>query len=93
MPSAQLSFYSNMASGGCYLDFIAEELPKTMREFFHFSDKRENNFVAGSSMGGYGAFKLALTKPEQYAAAASLSGSLDLATMAQQMSANPGQKR
>jgi S-formylglutathione hydrolase FrmB len=93
MPSAQLSFYSNMASGGRYLDFIAEELPKTMRGFFHFSDKRENNFVAGSSMGGYGAFKLALTKPEKYAAAASLSGSLDLAAMAQQMSADPRAKK
>ena len=30
-------------------------------------------------MGGYGAFKLALNKPEQYAAAASLSGALDVA--------------
>jgi S-formylglutathione hydrolase FrmB len=29
-------------------------------------------------MGGYGAFKLALTYPEQYAAAASLSGALDI---------------
>jgi putative tributyrin esterase len=32
------------------------------------------------SMGGYGAFKLALAHPERYAAAASLSGVLDLSS-------------
>ena len=39
---------------------------------------RKDNFVAGLSMGGYGAFKLALTYPERFAAAASLSGALDI---------------
>ncbi len=52
MPSAGLSFYSNMVSGGAYLDFVADELPKIMQQFFNFSDKREDNFIAGSSMGG-----------------------------------------
>jgi S-formylglutathione hydrolase FrmB len=45
---------------------------------FSLSTKREDNFVAGLSMGGYGAFKLALTHPERYAAAASLSGAVDI---------------
>jgi putative tributyrin esterase len=39
--------------------------------------------VAGLSMGGYGAFKLALTHPDRYAAAASLSGALDIVDAAQ----------
>lgn len=34
------------------------------RSFFPLSDKREENFVAGLSMGGYGAIKLGLRKPE-----------------------------
>ena len=34
-------------------------------------------------MGGYGAFKLALTYPERYGAAASLSGTLDVVRLAQ----------
>ena len=34
--------------------------------------------VGGLSMGGYGAFKLALSLPERYSAAASLSGALDI---------------
>jgi putative tributyrin esterase len=33
--------------------------------------------VAGLSMGGYGAFKLAMSCPEKFCAAASLSGALD----------------
>jgi putative tributyrin esterase len=72
-----------MAYGGRYFDYVADELPVIMRSFFHFSNRREDNFVAGLSMGGYGAFKLALTRPEQYAAAASLSGALNIATLAE----------
>ena len=78
MPAVQVSYYTNMVSGGRYFDYVADELPALMREFFHFSARREDNFVAGLSMGGYGAFKLALSRPEQYAAAASLSGVLDV---------------
>jgi putative tributyrin esterase len=78
MPAVQLSFYTNMETGGRFFDYITDELPVIMRDFFHFSARREDNFIAGLSMGGYGAFKAALTKPEQYAAAASLSGALDI---------------
>lgn len=77
MPFANVSFYHNMAGGGAYGDFIDEELPEIARSFFPLSDRREDNFVAGLSMGGYGAMKLALKYPERYAAAASLSGALD----------------
>jgi S-formylglutathione hydrolase FrmB len=48
------------------------------RDFFPLSEKREDNFVAGLSMGGYGALKLALNCPEKFKAAASLSGAVDL---------------
>ncbi len=81
MPAVQLSFYTNMEYGGRYFDYVTEELPAIMREFFHFSARREDNFVAGLSMGGYGAFKCALARPEHYAAAASLSGALDIAAL------------
>ncbi len=78
MPQVHRSFYTDMAEGGRYWTFISEELPTLARSFFPLSHQREDNFVAGLSMGGYGAFKLALRKPEQYAAAASLSGALDM---------------
>jgi len=49
-----------------------------VHSLFPLSSDRKDNFVAGLSMGGYGAFKLAFTYPERFAAAASLSGGLDL---------------
>ncbi|MFB9328629.1 alpha/beta hydrolase [Paenibacillus aurantiacus] len=77
MPAVGRSFYANMKQGYDYWDFISEELPALARSFFPISEKREDNFVAGLSMGGYGAFKLALSHPDRFAAAASLSGALD----------------
>lgn len=79
MPSVSLSWYANTAYGQRYFTFIAEELPELCRGFFPLSDKREDNFIAGLSMGGYGAFLHALRHPERFAAAASLSGVLDIA--------------
>ena len=78
MPSVDRSFYANMRSGYRYWDFIADELPEICRRFFPISTEREDVFAAGLSMGGYGAFKLALARPEAVSAAASLSGALDL---------------
>ena len=78
MPAVQRSFYADMASGPRYWTFISEELPALARSFFPLSSAREETFAAGLSMGGYGAFKLALTYPERYAAAASLSGAVDI---------------
>ena len=77
MPAVHRSFYTDMARGYRYWTFVSEELPELARGFFHLSDAREDNFVAGLSMGGYGAFKMALRCPERFAAAASLSGAVD----------------
>lgn len=78
MASAGNSFYTDMSHGGKYFTFISEEVPKFARAMFPLSDKREDNFVAGLSMGGYGAFKLALANPSMFECAASLSGVLDI---------------
>lgn len=77
MPAVGRSYYADMAHGQKYWTFLSDELPRVCRRMFRLSDRREDNFVAGLSMGGYGAFKLALNFPERYAAAASLSGALD----------------
>jgi putative tributyrin esterase len=78
MPDVHLSFYTDMAYGGRYWTFISQELPALAQRIFPLSTDRADNFVAGLSMGGYGAFKLALAYPERFAAAASLSGALDI---------------
>ncbi|MFM5905014.1 MAG: alpha/beta hydrolase [Micrococcales bacterium] len=80
MPQVHRSFYSNMELGLPYWDYISTEVPNFARQMLRISSKREDNFLAGLSMGGYGAFKLALRNPERYAAAASLSGALGLST-------------
>ena len=79
MPAVHRSYYTNMGEGLRYWDFNSEELPALARGMFPLSARRADNFVAGLSMGGYGAFKLALRQPERFAAAASLSGVLDIA--------------
>jgi putative tributyrin esterase len=84
MPAVNRSFYTDMEAGYKYWTFISEELPTLARSFFPLSQEREDTFVAGLSMGGYGAFKLALTYPERFAAAASLSGAVDIAELAKQ---------
>lgn len=80
MPAAHRSFYADMAVGFKYWTHISQEVPRLARQWFALSDQPAHNFVAGVSMGGYGAFKLALNHPDRYAAAASLSGVLDLAS-------------
>lgn len=83
MPAVERSFYADMAHGNQYWTYVSEELPRMARALFPLSEKREDNFVAGLSMGGYGAFKTALRNPEKFAAAASLSGALDVAGLAE----------
>ena len=79
MPSGGNSFYSNMKYGPRYYDYVATELPAYLEKLLPAITKDpKKTFVAGLSMGGYGAIKLALRNPGRFAAAASLSGALDL---------------
>jgi putative tributyrin esterase len=82
MPQVHRSFYTDEAYGGHYWTFVSEELPELVERFFRVSQAREDTFVAGLSMGGYGALKLAFRRPERFAAAASLSGALDITALA-----------
>lgn len=78
MPQVGKSFYTNMVYGENYWDFLSEELPEVVAQLLPISNRREDTFVAGLSMGGFGAFKWALNKPKMFSAAASFSGVLDL---------------
>ena len=73
MPYAHKSFYSNLQGDLKYYDFIAKELPDLISDFFNVSDKREDNYIAGNSMGGYGALKIALRELDRFSAVAALS--------------------
>src|SRR6476619_7886720 len=72
MPQVHRSFYTDEAYGNRYWTYLSEELPEIVHGFFRLSRRREDTFVAGLSMGGYGALKWALRDPGRFAAAASL---------------------
>jgi putative tributyrin esterase len=78
MPQVHQSFYADEVHGLPFWTFLTEELPELVHRFFRTSTLREDTFVAGLSMGGYGAMKWALREPHRFAAAASLSGALGL---------------
>lgn len=80
MPTVGRSWYTDTAYGQKYFTFVTKELPSVCRGFFRgMSEKREDNYVAGLSMGGYGAVKAALSCPETFGGFASFSGALDIA--------------
>ncbi len=73
MPFVARSFYSDEKGGLAYYTYITKDLPAIMEELFHISDKAEDRFIGGNSMGGYGAIKIALREKGRYAAAFGLS--------------------
>ncbi|MGK0551136.1 alpha/beta hydrolase [Enterococcus faecalis] len=80
MPSTDLAWYTDTQYDMRYWTFISEELPTICHQLFpQLTTKREKTFAAGLSMGGYGALKLGLAKPNRFAAVASLSGAVNLA--------------
>jgi len=78
MPGVGNSFYQDMVHGERFYTYMTQELPKFVQGLFPVSKKREDTFIAGLSMGGYGAFYLGLSRPDLYGAAASLSGAVDI---------------
>lgn len=56
MPSGENKFYvDNEASGDRFSTFLGKELVQFTRDTFPLSRKREDTFIGGLSMGGYGA--------------------------------------
>lgn len=78
MPQTERGFFTDMVHGPRYWTFMTEELPKRMQAFFPLSSDPAKNFVAGNSMGGYGALRWALTYPQRFGAVAAMSPVTDL---------------
>lgn len=78
MPGVGNSFYQDMVHGERFFTYLTQELPQFIQGLFPVSRKREDTYIAGLSMGGYGAFYIGLSCPERFAAAASLSGAVDI---------------
>lgn len=77
MPSGDNSFYYNKADAWSdYETFIGSELPEVTRRMFPLSDKREDTFIAGLSMGGYGAIRNGIVFSDTFSHVAGLSSAI-----------------
>ena len=76
MPSGLNSNYLNwpgFGTGYRAWDYLFDELMPLVHNWYPASSKREDNYIAGLSMGGRGVFQYAAGRPEKFAAAAVLS--------------------
>lgn len=76
MPSGLNSDYVNwdrFATQFKMFDFLTEELMPMVYAWYPASDKREDNFIAGLSMGGAGALLYAANHPDKFAAVSCMS--------------------
>ncbi len=79
MPSGDNSFYvDNPRSNAMYGTFIGKELVDFTRRSFPLSRQREDTFIGGLSMGGFGSIVNALQNPETFSAVCALSSALIL---------------
>lgn len=78
MPRVDLSYYANLRSGEKYFDYVSDELLQKASEWFPLKKDVEHRFVAGLSMGGYGALKLVLNEPKKFSRGYALSAVTDL---------------
>ncbi len=78
MPDGGRGFFTDMVHGPRYGAFFSDELPEIAASMFPLSSRREECFIAGASMGGFGALRLALSVPERFGAAFALSPLVDV---------------
>ena len=77
MPSGDNSFYVNgQTANNDYGAFIGEELPRVMRQMFPLSHRREDTFIAGLSMGGFGAIRNGMKHAETFSRIIGLSAAI-----------------
>jgi len=81
MPEGDNGFYTNSYANSklAWEDFLVQDLIPYIDSHYRTVNSRQGRAIAGLSMGGYGALKLALKYPHLFAAAASLSGALSAA--------------
>ncbi len=81
MPEVRCSYYCDMKYGLPFFTYLSEELPKVIQTMFPISDRREDHFVMGNSMGSQGTIKWVLRRPDFFRAAAGMSGMAALEDM------------
>ena len=79
MPSGDNSYYLDRPeSHNFYTEFIGRELVEMTRRMFPLSHEREDTFIGGLSMGGFGAILAALTYPQTFGRVVGLSNAVHM---------------
>lgn len=77
MPSGENNFYiDDVDKGALYAEYVGNELVEFTRKMFPISDKREDTFIGGLSMGGYGAIRNGLKYSHNFSRIIALSSAL-----------------
>ncbi|MCC8103656.1 MAG: esterase family protein [Clostridiales bacterium] len=76
MFSGENKFYRDVPGGDRFYEFISKELPEFVTNYFPISGEPENTYIAGLSMGGYGALLHGLSQPERFAAIGAFSAAV-----------------
>lgn len=81
LPNAARSFYCDMVYGDAYYTHISQEIPAFCESLFPVARDARLRYIAGNSMGAYGACKIALKEPGRFSKVGLLSGVLDIQQM------------
>ena len=81
MPDGENQWYTNAADGSArFEDYITTDLPADVVAKYRTVNSRYGRAIAGLSMGGYGALKIGLRRPAQFAVVGSFSGAFGVTT-------------
>lgn len=79
MPSGDNSFYIDQpTTHNNYGEFVGKELVEITRKMFPLSHKREDTYIGGLSMGGYGALRNGLKYHDTFGAIIALSSAIHM---------------
>lgn len=73
LPEVGRSFYTDQKYGQLYFSYVSRELPELALRLFNISSARADTAVMGGSMGGFGALKCALARPDFFGHVAAMS--------------------
>ena len=85
LPNAARSFYCDMVYGDAYYTHISQEVPAFCESVLPVSRDPQFRYIAGNSMGAYGACKIALKEPGRFSKVGLFSGVLDVQQMVSDM--------
>lgn len=90
MPNGENSFYLNaLSTGRNFQSFLGEELVSYVQKTFGLAQKKEDTFIMGLSMGGFGAIHTALAYPHVFGTAIGLSSALIIHKIANMQKDSP----